>query len=238
MARIGLTTYLEPARWGAWDQPAALLPTTYVESVTAAGALPVLLPPLYPGEVAAAAGAAVAVVDGLVLTGGSDVDPGRYGAAAHSETDAPRAQRDLWEAALLRAALEVDRPVLAVCRGAQLLNVERGGTLHQHLPEVLGEVTHRPRLGAFAAVAIAVDPGSRLADIVGHAPDVLCHHHQAIDRLGEGVEVCARAADGTVEAVELPAARFALGVQWHPEESGDPRLFAALIDAAVGARTS
>ncbi len=234
--RIGLTTYVEQAHWGVWDERAALLPASYAEVVATAGGLPVLLPPIVPGDLDAAAATAVAGIDGLVLTGGADVDPGRYGAATHAETDVPRAARDRWELALLRAALDADRPVLAVCRGAQVLNVARGGTLYQHLPDVLGEPTHRPVPGTFGRVPVRVDRGSRLAAIVGEAPEVLCHHHQAIDRLGDGVTACARAADGTIEGVELAGPRFALGVQWHPEEAGDERLFAALVEAAAAVR--
>lgn len=230
--RIGLTTYLERARWGVWDTRAALLPATYASMVAAVGALPVLLPPIVPADVAAAAAAAVTGIDGLVLTGGTDVDPERYGAAAHGETDAPRVERDGWELALLRAALDVDLPVLAVCRGVQLLNVAAGGTLHQHLPEVLGDEVHRPAVGVFGVVTVSVEPGSRLAAIVDDAPEVRCHHHQGIDRLGAGLTVTARAGDGTIEAVELAGYRFALGVQWHPEEAGDDRLFGALVDAS------
>jgi gamma-glutamyl-gamma-aminobutyrate hydrolase PuuD len=230
--RIGLSTYLEQARWGVWDEQAALLPAAYAEVVAAAGGVPVLLPPIMPEPVTEAAQAAVAGLDGLVLTGGSDVDPARYDSAAHEETDAPHTVRDDWELALLRAALAVDLPVVAVCRGVQLLNVARGGTLHQHLPEVVGDVTHRPEMGTYGKVAVEVEPGSRLAEILGAAPDVRCHHHQAIDRLGDHVVVCARAHDGTIEAVELSDQRFAIGVQWHPEETRDSRLFAALVVAA------
>jgi gamma-glutamyl-gamma-aminobutyrate hydrolase PuuD len=230
--RIGLTTYLEQARWGVWDTRAALLPATYAAMVAAVGALPVLLPPIFPTDVAGAAAAAVAGIDGLVLTGGTDVDPDRYGASAHGETDAPRGERDAWELALLRAALDIDLPMLAVCRGAQLLNVATGGSLHQHLPEVLGGDAHRPAAGVFGAVTVSVEPGSRLAAIVDEASEVRCHHHQAIDRLGAGLTVTARAGDGTIEAVELAGHRFALGVQWHPEEAGDDRLFRALVDAS------
>ncbi|MGH9113931.1 MAG: gamma-glutamyl-gamma-aminobutyrate hydrolase family protein [Acidimicrobiales bacterium] len=236
MPRIGLTTYVERARWGVWDERAALLPANYVELVATAGGLPILLPPAVTGDLDAAAAVGVAGIDGLVLTGGADVDPGRYGAAAAAETDAPRADRDGWELALLRAALAVDRPVLAVCRGAQLLNVAQGGTLHQHLPDVVGEQTHQPVPGTFGRVRVRVDRGSLLAAIVGEAPEVRCHHHQAIDRLGDGVAVCARAADGTIEGVELAGPRFALGVQWHPEAAGDERLFAALVEAAASVR--
>lgn len=230
--RIGLTTYVERAQWGAWDQRAALLPTSYVEVVARVGGLPVLLPPIVPDDIEGAALAAAAALDGLVLTGGSDVDPDQYGAEPHSQTDRPRLGRDAWELALLRAALAVDQPVLAVCRGAQLLNVALGGTLHQHLPDVTGDASHRPEVGTFGQVRMTVDPASRLARIVGEAPEGQCHHHQAIDRLGDGLAVCARAADGTIEGVEVVGARFAIGVQWHPEEAGDERLFAALVDAA------
>ncbi|HEX8805098.1 MAG TPA: gamma-glutamyl-gamma-aminobutyrate hydrolase family protein [Acidimicrobiales bacterium] len=247
MARIGLTASVEHARWGtAWAESAALLPAAYVSMVAAAGGLPLVLPPVVPGvpwgsadaldaeALDRAAAVAVAGVDGVVLTGGSDVDPAAYGATAHPETDAPQATRDAWELAVLRAALAADLPVLAVCRGAQVLNVARGGTLVQHLPDVVGARTHRPVPGTYGRVDVRIEPGSRLAVLVGAAPRVSCHHHQAVDRLGDGLAVCARATDGTVEAVELAGARFALGVQWHPEEDGDVRLFAALVEAAGG----
>lgn len=238
MPRIGLTTYVEPAHWGVWDEQAALLPANYVEMVALAGGVPVLLPPIVPGALADAAAIAIAGVDGLVLTGGADIGPGHYGAVSHPETEVPRTDRDAWELALLRAALDVDAPVLAVCRGVQLLNVARGGTLHQHLPEVVGDDTHRPELGRYARVPVEVEHGSRLAAIVGEAPEVSCHHHQAIDRLGDGLAACAHAGDGTVEGVELRGFRFVLGVQWHPEADGDGRLFAALVEAATMTRTS
>lgn len=230
--RIGLTTYVNRARYGVWDEKATLLPAAYAEVVATAGGLPVLLPPIVPPDLEAAAAAALSMIDGLVLTGGGDVDPNLYGAVAHDETDIPNPRRDEWELALLRGALEADLPVLAVCRGVQLMNVARGGTLHQHLPEVLGAETHRPELGTFAVVPVHVEQGSRLAGIVGESTEVCCHHHQAIDRLGDGLRVCARAEDGSVEAVEVVGARFSLGVQWHPEEAGDTRLFDALLSAA------
>ena len=235
LPRIGLSTYVEDARWGVWAQSATLLPSTYAETVAAAGGLPVLLPPVVPGDVDEAAATAVAALDGLVLTGGPDVDPSRYGADPHAETDRPRETRDAWEVALLHAALAADVPVLAVCRGAQLLNVACGGTLHQHLPDVVEGSAHRPALGTFGAVDVEVEPGSHLAKVVGEQIAVSCHHHQAIDELGDGLAVVARAADGTVEAVELEGDGFAVGVQWHPEEDGDTRLFAALIERASGA---
>lgn len=228
VVRVGLSTYVEDAAWGVWAQRAALLPADYVETVVAAGALPVLLPPIVPdGD--AAARAAVAAIDALVLTGGPDIDPDRYGAARDERTDAPRAERDGWELALLGAAHGAGIPILAVCRGAQLLNVACGGTLHQHLPE---PSDHRPELGRFGTVEVHVEPGSRLAALVGTEVQASCHHHQAIDRLGAGLAVTARAVDGTVEAVEVPD-RFVVGVQWHPEHDHDARLFRALVEAAT-----
>ena len=231
MIRVGLSAYIEHARWGVWDQPAALLPTTYVDTVVAAGGVPILLPPVDP----AAAATVVASIDALVLTGGPDVAPDRYGADAHSLTDQPRLERDAWEVALLQAALAADVPVLAVCRGAQLLNVACGGTLHQHVPEVDGAdlAAHRPELGTFGTVPIKVEAGSRLAAIVGTDVKASCHHHQAIDRLGDGLVVTARAADGMIEAVEMPGPdRFVVGVQWHPEQDHDTRLFTAVMEAS------
>lgn len=232
--RIGISTYLEPARWGAWDQPAVLLPHAYVVAVHRAGGVPVLLPPLPDGAAEALAG-----VDGLVLAGGADVDPAAYGAEPGVGTDPPRRDRDEWEFGLVAAALEQQIPVLGICRGAQVLNVARGGTLHQHLPDVVGTNGHRTALGQFARVPVAVASGSRLAGILAAAETVPCSHHQAINRLGAGLTASAWAQDGTVEAVELPGPGYAVGVQWHPElDAGDLRLFGSLVAAARLARTT
>ena len=232
LPRIGLTAAVVRAQWGPWDQSAAVIPSDYLTMVARAGGLPLLLAPIVPGDVQAAASAVVAGLDGLVLAGGSDIGPNIYGAAPHPETDAPGPVRDEWELALLRAALAADQPVLAVCRGAQLINVACGGTLHQHLPEVVGAATHKAVPGGYSTVPLVVVPGTRLHAIVGDEPVAWCHHHQAIDRLGDGLRVSARAADGTIEGVELDGSRFALGVQWHPEAAADERLFAALVAAA------
>ncbi len=151
--RIGITTYLEPARWGVWDQPATLLPHAYVEVLHRAGGVPVLLPPLPDGAADVLIG-----VDGLLLAGGADVDPERYGAPPQEGTDRPRRDRDGWEFGLLAVALAQRMPVLGVCRGAQVLNVAAGGTLHQHLPDVLGHDGHRPALGRFGRVQVRIDP--------------------------------------------------------------------------------
>src|SRR5262249_36167071 len=179
---IGITTYSELARWGFWDRAAALVPRSYLDAVSAAGGVPVLLPP-GPGG----ADDAVRAMDGLLLSGGADVDPARYG-----EPPGPRTitcpDRDDWELALLYAALEHGRPVLAVCRGLELLNVAFGGKLHQHLPDVVGTTDHLPTMGVFGRITVRVAPGSRLAGIVGTAGlTVSCHHHQAVSRLGQGL---------------------------------------------------
>lgn len=226
--RIGISTYLEKARWGAWDQPAVLLPHAYVDVVHRAGGIAVLLPPQPDGADEALSG-----LDGLLLAGGADVDPDRYGAVAQEGTDPPRRDRDAWELALLGAALAQDTPVLGVCRGAQVLNVAAGGTLHQHLPDFVGTHRHRPAPGQFARVRVTVAADSRLAGILGSEVDAPCSHHQAIDRLGRGLRTSAVAEDGTVEAVEMPGHGYVLGVQWHPElDVDDLRLIGSLVTAA------
>ncbi|WP_406207928.1 gamma-glutamyl-gamma-aminobutyrate hydrolase family protein [Kitasatospora sp. NBC_01560] len=220
---IGITSYQDEAAWAVWHQRAALVPQTYVDAVSAAGGTPVLLPP-QPGG----AGRLLDVLDGLVLAGGPDVDPARYGAAADPHTGPPHPARDDWELALLHGALERDLPLLGVCRGMQLLNVALGGTLRQHLPER----SHRIVPARFVRHRVDVRPGTRAAAVLGPAAEVSCYHHQAVDRLGTGLHATAHSADGTVEALELPGRRFALGVQWHPEtDPDDPRLFHALVTA-------
>jgi gamma-glutamyl-gamma-aminobutyrate hydrolase PuuD len=202
---------------------------SYVDSVVAAGGVPVLLPP-----VAGGAAEAVEAVDAVVLSGGADVEPRRYGAVPHPAT-VSRPDRDAFELAVLRAALSRGRPVLAICRGMQLLNVACGGTLHQHLPECrAGSRAHQPAPGQFGANRVRVLPGSRLERILGGPATVPCHHHQAVRALGAGLHAVAWAADGTVEALEHPGNGFVLGVQWHPEEPrpGGSRLFGALVRAA------
>ena len=225
---VGVTTYLEPVRWMVWDRPAAVLPRSYVDSLVAAGAVPVLLPP-----VPAGAAEVVAAVDALVLSGGSDVDPERYGETLHPAT-VVRPDRDAWELAVLRAALDRGIPVLAICRGAQLLNVACGGTLHQHLPEMTDYPAHVPEPGVFGTSRVRVQPGTVLASILGTEAKVACYHHQAVDRIGAGLVATAWAEDGTVEALEHGAHRFVVGVQWHPEQDQeDGRLFTALVAATA-----
>jgi putative glutamine amidotransferase len=220
---IGISTYLEEARWGVWTLPAALLPAGYPRLVQRSGGLAALLPPDDP----AAAAAAVARLDGLVIAGGPDVAPARYGAEPHPRTGPPAADRDAWELALIEAALTGGVPLLGICRGLQLLNVALGGTLVQHLDG------HAGPPGVFVRHTVEPVAGTLLGAVLPEPVSVPTYHHQAVDRLGRGLRVSAYAADGTVEALELPAARgFTLAVQWHPEAGTDTRVMDALVAAA------
>jgi putative glutamine amidotransferase len=240
MARptIGICTPLERARWAAWDLDAFLLPRSYVDAVHRAGALALLLAPdpalaEDPDEI-------LDRIDGLMLVGGADLDPRSYGAEAHPETIGSVPDRDAFEIALAGRALARDLPLLGICRGMQVLNVARGGTLHQHLPEVVGHEEHRRVLGSFdgADHDVRLAAGSLAARAAGeehHATK--SHHHQAVDRIGEGFVVTGWAEmDELPEAIELPGSRFALGVQWHPEADETSRLIAALVAAARARR--
>ncbi|MDQ3723362.1 MAG: gamma-glutamyl-gamma-aminobutyrate hydrolase family protein [Actinomycetota bacterium] len=237
MARpvIGICTPLERARWGAWNLDAFLLPRSYVDAVHRAGAMALLLAPdptlaEDPDEV-------LDRLDGLMLAGGADVDPATYGADPHPETVGSVPGRDVFEIALVRRALERDLPILGICRGMQIMNVACGGTLHQHLPELLGHGDHRRVLGSFdgADHDVRLNPGSLAARAAGeehHATK--SHHHQGVDRVGGGLEVTGWAVDDELpEALELPGNGFALGVQWHPEADETSRLIAALVEHAA-----
>jgi gamma-glutamyl-gamma-aminobutyrate hydrolase PuuD len=226
---VGLTAYGEHVRYGVWEHEAVLLPVTYPDVVLASGGIPVLLPPRVESAVA------VDRIDALVLSGGPDIAPGRYGEAPHPRTGEPRPERDAAEIAMLHRALERGIPVLGVCRGVQLLNVALGGTLVQHVPDAVGHTGHNPTPGVFGTTTVDLVPGGRVAATVGTTVAVQCHHHQAIDRVAPGLRVTGRAADGTVEAVELDGAPFVVGVQWHPEQDAtDVRLMTALVAAATG----
>ncbi len=222
---IGISTYLEQSRFGLWDTPAAVLPRSYLDGVVHAGGTPVLLPPIEgwePGH--------LSNLDGLIIAGGADIDPECYGADRQSVTGPARPDRDSSEWSLINLAFKMGIPLLGVCRGMQMLNVVLGGSLHQHVPDQVGNTDHLPVPGTFGRVPVRVEPDSRLAGIVGERVEVHCHHHQAVDRLGDDLVPVAWAADGTVEAVELPGPAFCVGVQWHPEEDGvDRRLFEALV---------
>ncbi|MFJ5779633.1 gamma-glutamyl-gamma-aminobutyrate hydrolase family protein [Streptomyces sp. NPDC093094] len=221
---VGISTYLEArTRWGVWDLEAALLPAGYPRLVQRAGGLAAMLPPDTPDH----AEETVARLDGLVIAGGPDVDPARYGAERDPRTGPPAHARDAWELALIRAALAAGTPLLGVCRGMQLLNTALGGTLLQHIDG------HTESPGVFGRHPVRPVPGTRYAGAVPEETSVPTHHHQAVDRLGTGLLPSAHAADGTVEAVELPGPHWVLGVQWHPEMGEDPRVVRALVTAAA-----
>jgi putative glutamine amidotransferase len=224
---IGITTYLTRAAWGAWDVDAALVPVEYVRAVARAGGAPLLVPPGADVE------ATLAVVDGLVFTGGSDIDPELYGEESHPETNGIVRERDEFELDLMQAALERDLPMLAICRGSQVLNVALGGGIEQHVPDRVGTDVHKQTPGVFADHGVDVLPETRLAAILGDRHDVKSHHHQGFGELGAGLRAAARAPDGTVEALEDPARRFTLGVLWHPEAGEDQALFEALVAEAT-----
>ena len=224
---VGITTYLTRAAWGAWDLDAALVPAAYVRAVVRAGGVPLLVPP------GASAEEALATLDGVIFSGGSDLDPKLYGEEPHAETSGIVRERDDFELALMRSALALDLPLLAICRGSQVLNVALGGDLEQHVPDRVGADTHKETTGVFADHAVEVLDGTRLASIIGDRSEVKSHHHQGYGALGEGLRESARAPDGIVEALEDPTRRFTLGVLWHPEEGEDLALFAALVAEAA-----
>lgn len=223
---IGITTYVEPAAWGAWKLDAALVPYDYVRAVERAGGRAVLIPPDPDGSEEI-----LDAVDGLIFSGGNDMAPESYGAAADPATNGTNAARDRGEMALLTAALERDLPVLAICRGVEVLNVVRGGDLVQHLPDVIGSEEHRAVVGTFSQHPVRVAADSKLGEVRG---DVMSHHHQGLGTLGDGLREVAWAEDGVVEAVEDPDKPYVVGVLWHPEAGEDMRLFEQLVEAARG----
>lgn len=231
---LGLTTYLQQAQTGVWDVRASFLPASYVEGVNRAGAVAVLLPP-QPIDTDIAE-RVLDGLDGLIITGGRDVDPASYGQRPHPATDEPDAanrERDALEFALVDGAIRRGLPLLGICRGAQVINVALGGTLHQHLPDVIGHTHHQQGNAVFSTSAVRTVPGTRLAALIGECSDAQCYHHQAVNRLGDGLIVSAQDTDGVIEAIELPGANFVLAVQWHPEERlDDLRLFSAVVEAA------
>ncbi|WP_309073968.1 gamma-glutamyl-gamma-aminobutyrate hydrolase family protein [Paenarthrobacter sp.] len=232
---IGLTTYLEQAGTdGCGTVNAAFLPETYLAPVTAAGGVPILLPPQ--PVTAGVIELLISRLDGLVIPGGWDVDPGLYGQERHEKTDEPRPERDAWEQALIREAIRQDIPLLCICRGEQLLNVTLGGTLHQHLPEVVGNGRYQLGGYQFNLIPVMVRPESTLARLTGLGLDAVpVSHHQAVDMLGEGLVASAWSEDQIVEAIEYPANTFTVGVQWHPEELPEEfGLFRGFIEAARG----
>jgi putative glutamine amidotransferase len=232
---IGMCAALERARWSVWDLQAALLPYNYVEAVQRAGGLGLLLP--VDAHVSEDPGEALELLDGLLLAGGADIDPGSYGQSPHAETVDTVPERDAFELALTRAAIERDLPVLGICRGMQLINIACGGTLQQHLPERFGHGEHRRVIGSFEGSEhdVALIEGSLAAGAAGAAAHVTkSHHHQGVDRLGEGLVVSGRSTlDELPEAIELPQRQFVLGVQWHPEADAASTVIGAFVAAAA-----
>jgi putative glutamine amidotransferase len=224
---IGITSYAEEVTWGAWVEPAALVPLAYVNAIEKAGGRPLVVPPSEE-----AIDETLAVLDGILFSGGSDLDPELYGAELHPETTGVRADRDRAEMALLTAALERDMPVLAVCRGSQVLNVALGGDLVQHLPDEIGHEGHRHTPGDWSDHEVKLEPESRVGGLLGDRAPVKSHHHQGYGRIGEGLRETGWADDGTVEALEDPSKRFTVGVLWHPEEGQDMALFEELVKEA------
>jgi putative glutamine amidotransferase len=228
---VGLSTYREHASWGVWETRADLLHAQYADAVVAAGGIPVLLPPAAGSD--DVAHTVVSRIDALIISGGADVDPGRYGAEPHRRTTGWREDRDAWELALLRAADEAGLPTLGVCRGMQLMAVSAGGSLHQHTPDLVGHEEHGPGGDEFGRTTVQTAEGSRLRAVLGPSAQVGCHHHHSVD-LHPGFDAAAWAADGSLEAIERPGARWCLAVQWHPEVGTDHTLLAALVAAAGG----
>jgi putative glutamine amidotransferase len=229
---IGICSATEVVRWRAWEVLCNISPRVYSEAVQAAGGLVVLLPP--DDESAESPNETLDLLDGLVLAGGSDVDPATYGARPHPETDGTWPERDRFELALAHRALERDIPLLGICRGLQMLNVALGGTIDQHLPDALGHERHREVSGVFSDHEVRLEPGSLAARAVGgETTGVKSHHHQGLAELGEGLVVTGRSADDElVEAVELPGRDFVLGVLWHPEEDQRSSVIGSLVERA------
>jgi putative glutamine amidotransferase len=233
---IGLTSYRQRGQTGVWDTEMAMLPAFYLEGVTRAGGLAVILPPQQVDSEDARN--LLAGLDGLIITGGRDVEAARYGHESHEKAEKPDHLRDLLEDELISAAIQMKLPFLGICRGAQMLNVNRGGTLIQHLPDVVGDNRYLQGEGNFAHMQMSVREGSLLSSIVGEQVDnAALYHHQAIDEPGEGLQVVAYSPDGIVQAVEVEDHPFGLAVQWHPEQTlDDLRLFESLVAATKVSR--
>jgi gamma-glutamyl-gamma-aminobutyrate hydrolase PuuD len=225
---IGITGELEAARWGNWIREAVVSPVSYTRAVERAGGTPVILPPVPSSSVPSL----IAKIDGLLVAGGRDVDPSLYNEAPHDQTDVPDHRRDRFEILMTRAAIEADLPFLAICRGMHILNVARGGTLIQHLPDRLGSESHKPDPVKMTIHDVEISAASKLGRVLGATAQVPAAHHQGIDRIGSGLLTVAWTPDQVVEAVELQGHKFGIGVQWHPEEGDDTRIFEALVAAA------
>jgi putative glutamine amidotransferase len=236
---VGICAAVERVSWGVWDgYEVTLAPRTYVKSLQRAGAIALVLPP--DPTAVADPDILLDMVDALLLAGGADIDPASYGAEPHAETKGTWPERDAFELALTRRALERDTPVLGICRGMQLINVALGGTLDQHLPESIGDGRHRSIAGTFGTHRVRLAEGTLACSAAGtDGLLVMSHHHQGLDRVGEGLAISGWSVDDDiVEAIELPDRRFALGVVWHPEEDETSGIIPALVDAARGEKLS
>jgi putative glutamine amidotransferase len=225
---IGITGELEAARWGYWIREAVVSPVSYTRTIERAGGTPVVLPPVPASSIPGL----IARIDGLVVAGGRDVDPSLYEQTAHEQTDPPDHRRDRFELLMTRAAIDADLPLLAIGRGMQILNVARGGSLTQHLPDRLGNETHKPDPVKMTTHDVQLSETSKLGRVLGASAVVPVAHHQAVDSIGRGLLTVAWTPDQVVEATELQGHRFCIGVQWHPEEGDDMRIFEALVTAA------
>ena len=237
---IGISAALEPARWGVWERRAVLLPYDYITEIQRAGGLALMIPPDVhlidnPDE-------ALDHLDGLILAGGADVDPGAYGAEPHAATRHTVPERDRTEIALARRAIERDMPLLGICRGMQVINVAQGGTLSQHIPDLVGHEDHRRNPGSFenSDHDVRLEPGSLAVHAAGETThQTKSHHHQAVDRLGDGLAVTGYSVlDALPETLEAPGCQFVLGVQWHPEADENSRVIGALVEQARAYRAA
>lgn len=231
---IGICTPLERARWAVWDMPAALVAEPYLQAVWAAGGRTLLIPP--DAALEADPDSILVVLDGIMLVGGADIESCRYGARPHTDAEPAQTTRDAVELALVRRAAARDLPVLGICRGMQVINVASGGTLWQHLPDSHATSDHRRTAGTFEGNGhtVRLVDGSLAASAAGESDHhVLSHHHQSVDRVGDGLIVSGVAEDGIVEAIESPQHPYLLGVQWHPEADPSSRVIASLVRAAA-----
>lgn len=224
---IGLSAYREHAKYGVWSQRTDLLCAEYATAVERSGGVPMLLPV----QDLAHAAAVVARIDALIIAGGADIDPAAYGQERHRSTAEVRPDRDAWEIALLDAADARGMSILGICRGMQVMAIRAGGSLDQHLPDLLGSSLHSPGGDEYSDVKVVTDAGTIVRDVLGERTTVRCHHHQGV-RTHPGYEASARADDGTLEAMEKPGKDFEVAVQWHPEAGTDMRLFEALVQHA------
>ena len=227
---IGISTYRQDASWSSWEGvPADLLPTAYADSVTEAGGVPILIPPV---DSPAAAELIVTRLDGLIISGGADVNPARFDQEPHVTVTKWYDDRDASELWLLDAANAQQLPVLGICRGMQVMAVHAGGSLVQHLPDTVGNTNHSGAGSEYGTTEVAIEAGHRISSLTDPLLIVACHHHQGVDA-HPGFVATAHSSDGLLEAMESEGERFQVGVQWHPETTKDKGLFVGLVAAAT-----